>query len=430
VPVELKVPSVGESISEVEIGDWVKNVGEVVSQDDILVMLETDKVTVELPAPVTGTISQILFKKGQSAKVGQVIGYMEEGAAAAASASGASASAAAKAAPAATDQVFDRPLPSEPPPGTIPPASAPRVMPAAQRALHAAGLDASEVTPTGPGGRTLKEDVQRHVESAPQKQAAAPAPKPAAAPKPAPAAPVLARVGGDGRQEEVVPMTSLRRKIAERLVEAQQTAALLTTFNEVDMSAVKRMREEYQDAFVKKYSIKLGFMSFFVKAAVDALKQFPSVNAEVRGTDIVYRNYFDIGVAVGGGKGLVVPVLRNVERMGFADVELSISALAGRAKDGTLKLDELQGGTFTITNGGIYGSLLSTPIINPPQSGILGLHGIVDRAVVIKGEIVARPMMYIALTYDHRIVDGREAVGFLKRIKEAVEEPARMLIEV
>jgi 2-oxoglutarate dehydrogenase E2 component (dihydrolipoamide succinyltransferase) len=422
VPVELKVPSVGESISEVEIGDWVKGVGEVVNQDDILVSLETDKVTVELPAPVTGTISQILAKKGQTAKVGQVIGYMEEGAAAAASSG-------AKAAP--LDPVFDRSVGSEAPPATIPPASAPRVMPAAQRALHAAGLEASDVAPSGPGGRTLKEDVQRHVESAPQKAPAPPAPKAPTppAPKAAPA-PVLARAGGDARQEEVVPMTSLRRRIAERLVEAQHTAALLTTFNEVDMSAVKRMREEYQDAFVKKYSIKLGFMSFFVKAAVDALKQFPSVNAEVRGTDIVYHNYCDIGVAVGGGKGLVVPVLRNVERMGFADVELAITALAGRAKDGTLKLDELQGGTFTITNGGIYGSLLSTPIINPPQSGILGLHGIVDRAVVIKGEVVARPMMYIALTYDHRVVDGREAVSFLKRIKEVVEEPARMLIEV
>ena len=225
-------------------------------------------------------------------------------------------------------------------------------------------------------------------------------------------------------------MTSLRRRIAERLVEAQQTAALLTTFNEVDMSAVKQLREDYQDAFLKKYSIKLGFMSFFVKAAVDALKLFPSVNAEVRGTDIVYHNYFDIGVAVGGGKGLVVPVLRNVERMGFAEVELTIAALANRAKDGSLKLEELQGGTFTITNGGIYGSLLSTPIINPPQSGILGLHGINERPVVIKGQIVARPMMYIALNYDHRIVDGREAVGFLKRIKDAIEEPTRMLIEV
>jgi 2-oxoglutarate dehydrogenase E2 component (dihydrolipoamide succinyltransferase) len=291
--------------------------------------------------------------------------------------------------------------------------------------LHAAGLEAADVTPTGPGGRTLKEDVQRHVESHQQKP---PAAKPAAA-KPAPT-PSSVALRPDARQEEIVPMTTLRRRIAERLVEAQQTAALLTTFNEVDMTAVKELREQYQDAFVKKHSIKLGFMSFFVKAVVDALKQFPTVNAEVRGTDIVYHNYFDIGVAVGGGKGLVVPVLRNAERMGFADVELTIAALANRAKDGTLKLEELQGGTFTITNGGIYGSLLSTPIINPPQSGILGLHGIVDRAVVIKGAVVARPMMYIALTYDHRIVDGREAVGFLKRIKETIEEPARMLIEI
>jgi 2-oxoglutarate dehydrogenase E2 component (dihydrolipoamide succinyltransferase) len=411
---------VGESISEVEIGEWLKNVGDIVNQDEILVMLETDKVTVELPAPAQGKLTQILVKKGDSANVGDVIGYIEEGVQASAGQA-------------------ERPAPAAPTPDRSAGAPAPaaagastsdqRVMPAAQRALHAAGLQASDVAATGPGGRTLKEDVQRHV-STPQQKSTAPAGKaaPAAARAPAPSAVVNLR--SDSRQEEIVPMTSLRRRIAERLVEAQQNAALLTTFNEVDMSGVKRLREEYQDAFVKKYSIKLGFMSFFVKAAVDALKQYPSVNAEVRGNDIVYRNYFDIGVAVGGGKGLVVPVLRNVERMGFADVELSISALAGRAKDGTLKLEELQGGTFTITNGGIYGSLLSTPIINPPQSGILGLHGIFDRPVVVQGQIVARPMMYIALTYDHRIVDGREAVSFLKRIKESIEEPARMLIEV
>ncbi len=428
MPVALKVPSVGESITEVEVGDWLKSVGDAVSQDEILVMLETDKVTVELPAPVAGTISEILLKKGASAQVGDVIGYMEEGAVAQAGQASR---------PAPLDPAFDRSVGSEAPPATIPPASAPRVMPAAQRALHAAGLEASEVLPTGPGGRTLKEDVQRRVQNEPEKasQAAAKA-RPAAALAPAgrAAAPVALAptltLRAESREEEIVPMTSLRRRIAERLVEAQQTAALLTTFNEVDMSGVKRLREEYQDAFVKKYSIKLGFMSFFVKAAVDALKQYPSVNAEVRGTDIVYRNYFDIGVAVGGGKGLVVPVLRSVERMGFADVELSIAALATRAKEGTLKLEELQGGTFTITNGGIYGSLLSTPIINPPQSGILGLHGIFDRPVVVGGAVVARPMMYIALTYDHRVVDGREAVSFLKRIKESIEEPARMLIEV
>jgi 2-oxoglutarate dehydrogenase E2 component (dihydrolipoamide succinyltransferase) len=413
---------VGESVTEVEIGDWLKNVGDSVKQDDIIVTLETDKVTVELPAPVNGTISKILFKKGASARVGDILGYMEEGAAPQQSATPAKAAA-------PLDPVFDRSVGSDAPPATIPPASAPRVMPAAQRALHAAGLEANEVQPSGPGGRTLKEDVQRHVEAA----KAAPAGKPDLRdPKPRDLKPppVPNLPGSSSRQEEVVPMTSLRRRIASRLVEAQQNAALLTTFNEVDMSAVKQLREDYQDAFTKKYSIKLGFMSFFVKAAVDALKQFPSVNAEVRGTDIVYHNYFDIGVAVGGGKGLVVPVLRNVERMGFAEVELTISALATRAKDGALKLEELQGGTFTITNGGIYGSLLSTPIINPPQSGILGLHGINDRPVVVKGQIVARPMMYIALTYDHRIVDGREAVGFLKRIKDAIEEPTRMLIEV
>jgi len=437
VPVELKVPSVGESVTEVEIGEWLKSVGDAVKQDDIVVMLETDKVTVELPAPVNGTISKILVKKGDSARVGDVLGYMEEGAAAAQVAPNN-----ASARPAPLDPVFDRSVGSEAPPATIPPASAPRVMPAAQRALHAAGLEASEVQASGPGGRTLKEDVQRHVEG--RQDTAGTARTPAEAkpdlrapkakelkPPPMPNLPAVRQEApGGSRQEEVVPMTSLRRRIAERLVEAQQTAALLTTFNEVDMSAVKQLREDYQDAFTKKYSIKLGFMSFFVKAAVDALKLFPSVNAEVRGTDIVYHNYFDIGVAVGGGKGLVVPVLRNVERMGFAEVELTIAALANRAKDGSLKLEELQGGTFTITNGGIYGSLLSTPIINPPQSGILGLHGINERPVVIKGQIVARPMMYIALTYDHRIVDGREAVGFLKRIKDAIEEPTRMLIEV
>jgi 2-oxoglutarate dehydrogenase E2 component (dihydrolipoamide succinyltransferase) len=431
VPVELKVPSVGESITEVQIGDWLKGVGDTVSQDDIVVMLETDKVTVELPAPVSGTIAQILVKKGETAQVGAVVGYMEQGAAGEKAAPAAAKEAPAKEAPSLAP-VFDRSVGSEGPPATIPPASAPRIMPAAQRALHAAGLEASDVTPTGPGGRTLKEDVQRAVESQAQKApAAASAPlakPPRSAAPPGSSAALIARQ--DGRQEEVGPMTTLRRRIAERLVEAQQTAALLTTFNEVDMTAVKELREQYQDAFTKKYQIKLGFMSFFVKAAVDALKQYPTVNAEVRGTDIVYHNYFDIGVAVGGGKGLVVPVLRNVERMGFAEVELTIAQLANRAKDGTLKLEELQGGTFTITNGGIYGSLLSTPIINPPQSGILGLHGIVDRAVVIKGAVVARPMMYIALTYDHRIVDGREAVSFLKRIKEAIEEPTRMLIEI
>jgi 2-oxoglutarate dehydrogenase E2 component (dihydrolipoamide succinyltransferase) len=403
VPVELKVPSVGESITEVQVGEWLKGVGDSVRQDDVVVMLETDKVTVELPAPVNGVISQILVKPGSSANVGDVVGYMEEGPAAAKAASPAASPAAAKpaaaAAPEPARQQADSPA---------------RVMPAAQRALAASGVGATEVQPTGPGGRLLKEDVQRHVQA-----------KKVDRPAPAPAEPAHHE-----RQEEVVPMTQIRKRIAERLVEAQQTAALLTTFNEIDMSAIQDLRKQYQEAFTARYGIKLGFMSFFVKAAVDALRQFPAVNAEVRGTDIVYHNYCDIGVAVGGGKGLVVPVLRNAERLSFAEVEKQIADLGQRAKANSLKLEELQGGTFTISNGGVYGSLLSTPIVNPPQSGILGLHAIQERPIAVNGEIKIRPMMYIALTYDHRIVDGREAVSFLKRIKEAVEQPARILLEV
>jgi 2-oxoglutarate dehydrogenase E2 component (dihydrolipoamide succinyltransferase) len=283
-------------------------------------------------------------------------------------------------------------------------------MPAAARELAQRGLSADDVEATGPGGRVLKEDVQRAT-SAPAKAAAE---RPSAA---------------GGREEEVVPMTPLRRRIAERLVEAQATAALLTTFNEVDMSAVIALRKEHQETFLQRHGVKLGFMSFFVKASIDALKLVPQINAEIRGDAIAYRNYYDIGVAVGGGKGLVVPILRNAERMGFAEVEKAIQDLASRAQANKLALEELQGGTFTISNGGIYGSLLSTPIVNPPQSGILGLHKIEDRAVVVDGQVVVRPMMYVALTYDHRVVDGREAVTFLKRIKECVEAPSRMLLE-
>lgn len=285
-------------------------------------------------------------------------------------------------------------------------------MPAAERAAHTAGVSLSSVEPTGPGGRVLKEDVAR-----------------AAAVKSAPA-PSPARGGGPSREEEAVPLTLMRKRIAERLVQSQQTAALLTTFNEIDMSAVMATRKEYQPRFVERYDVKLGFMSFFVKAAVDALKLVPAVNAQMRDTDILYRNYMDIGVAVGGGKGLVVPVIRNAECLSFAEVELTIGDFGKRAKANKLTLDELQGGTFTISNGGIYGSLLSTPIVNPPQSGILGLHGIQERPIAVDGKVAIRPMMYVALTYDHRIIDGREAVTFLKRIKECIEAPARMLIEV
>ncbi len=409
--IELKVPPVGESITEVQIGDWLKGEGESVSQDEIIVKIETDKVTVDLPAPASGTITQIKVQKGAVAQVGDVIGYLEEGAAAA---KPAPAPAAAPAAPAPAAPA-PAPAPSAPSAGgaqkpvreTIPPQGFARVMPSARRALKERGVQAEEVDATGPGGRVLKEDVLRHT---PRAEAKAPV--------------------ASGKHEEVVPMSPFRKKIAERLVQSQQTAALLTTFNEVDMTAAMALRKEHQETFQEKYGIKLGFMSFFVKAAIDALKLIPAVNGEIRGTDIVYKNYFDIGVAVGGGKGLAVPVIRDADRLSFAQVEQTIADFGKRARDNKLELSELAGGTFTISNGGIYGSLLSTPIVNPPQSGILGLHAIQDRPVALNGQVVIRPMMYIALTYDHRLVDGREAVTFLKRIKQCVEAPTRMLLEV
>lgn len=417
MPVELKVPSVGESITEVVIGEWTKAVGDQVRREEIVVLIETDKVTVELPAPIAGVLSEIRVPNGQPARVGDVIGAIEETTMVAEApppvkvAPGPSARAPAEASTAA-----------EPPPQSVraesvPPEGFARVMPAARRALAESGVAAADVIPTGPGGRMLKEDVLR---AAPPE----PAPPPAAAPRAVPAA------SGDGRHEEAIAMTPMRKRIAERLVESLQTSAQLTTFNEVDMSAVFALRKELQEQFKAKYAIKLGILSFFVKAAVEALKLVPEVNAEIRGTDVVYKNYYDIGVAVGSGKGLVVPIIRNAERLSFAEVELAIADFGQRAQASKLKLDELQGGTFTISNGGVYGNLLSTPIINPPQSAILGLHAIQDRAVVRDGQIVIRPMMYVAVSYDHRIVDGREAVGFLKRIKECVEQPSRILLEV
>jgi 2-oxoglutarate dehydrogenase E2 component (dihydrolipoamide succinyltransferase) len=305
-------------------------------------------------------------------------------------------------------------------------------MPAAQRALAQAGLEASQVEATGPGGRLLKEDVERHQKQAPAKAAPAkqapPSPPPASSSPPA-SPPAPASPAGP-REEEVVRMTSLRRRIAERLVGAQRQAALLTTFNEVDMSAVMDLRSQYKETLAKRYGIKLGFMSFFVKAVIEGLKEIPALNAEIRDDSVVYHNYYDVGVAVGGGRGLVVPVIRNAERMSFAEIELTIADLATRARDNALTIEELQGGTFTISNGGIYGSMLSTPIVNPPQSGILGMHNIVERPVAVDGQVVVRPIMYVALTYDHRIVDGREAVTFLVRVKECIEQPARMLLEI
>ncbi len=416
MPIELKVPEVGESITEVQIGDWLKNVGDSVERDQPVVTIETDKVTVELPAPVSGVISEIRLKKGATAGVGDVIGTMEEGAVERAPAAASPKSARLPAPPAAPDrqpEAEEAPAKSSPK-ASIPPEGYARVMPGARRVLHERGLDPSEVEASGPGGRLLKEDVLRHETRAP------------AVPPPAPAP----RAPRGEREEEVVPMSPMRKRIAERLVQSQQTAALLTTFNEVDMSAVMALRKEHQPAFQARYGIKLGIMSFFVKATIEGLKIMPQVNAEIRGTDIVYRNYYDIGVAVGGGKGLVVPVIRDAERLGFADLEQTIADFAVRARDNKLKLDELSGGTFTISNGGIYGNLLSTPIVNPPQAAILGMHAIQDRAVVRDGQIVIRPMMYVAVTYDHRLIDGREAVTFLKRIKECVEAPQRILLEV
>ena len=400
--IELKVPEVGESITEVMIGAWKKREGDAVSADESLVEIESDKATVELPAPSAGRLTTILKASGEKAMVGEVIGYME--------------AVAAGAAPA--------PAPAAPaPPVAAPAAGSARVMPAAARVLGEAGISPAAVPGTGPGGRITKTDAVA--------AAMRPAVPPAAVAKPAaPPAPVIAAKAGGSREERYVLISPIRQRIAERLVAAQQEAALLTTFNEVDMSAVMALRGKFKDTFQERYGVKLGFMSFFVRAVVEALRAVPQVNAEFRPPHIVHRDYYDIGIAVGGGKGLVVPVLRNAETMSFAQVEQTIGDFARRAADNKLKLEELQGGTFTISNGGVYGSMLSTPIINPPQSGILGLHAIQDRPVAVNGQVVVRPMMYLALSYDHRLVDGREAVTFLKRVKDTIEDPTRLMLEV
>ncbi len=441
---DVKVPAAGESISEVYIGTWLKKPGEAVALDEAIVEVETDKATLDIPSPVAGVLVEQLKGEGDAAGIGEVIARIDESATAdAAPAQAADAPAAAPAQPAAQAQPEAAPAqsgaaPSQGAAAAAQPAAAATqtatasaqpaasqaqgvkatsVMPAAQRLLEENGLTADEVPATGPGGRLLKEDVQNHLaqrERAAAQETAEGATTPATA----------------ERQEEVVPMSLLRRRIAERLVEAQQTAALLTTFNEVDMTAVMELRKEYRDAFEKRYGVRLGFMSFFVKAAIDALKQIPQINAEIRGTDIVYKNYYDIGVAVSTKRGLVVPVIRDADRLSFAEVEKAIADFGERAGNNKLKPDELQGGTFTISNGGVFGSLMSTPIVNPPQSGVLGMHSIQERPVAENGQVVIRPMMYLALTYDHRMVDGREAVTFLKRIKDAVEKPTRMLLEV
>ncbi|MFM7205798.1 MAG: 2-oxoglutarate dehydrogenase complex dihydrolipoyllysine-residue succinyltransferase [Planctomycetaceae bacterium] len=420
MPIELKVPEVGESITEVMIGGWKKREGEAVAADESVVEIESDKATVELPAPAAGVVTKVLKGSGERAVVGEVIGIMEP--------------AAAGVAPAAAPP----PTAGGPPTvgvkradgkttiGSVQPPAAPvmpaRVMPAAARVLGEARVSPESVAGTGPGGRVTKADAIAAASSA--------APRPAAPPsRPAPAPGAAGAVRGS-REERYQLISPIRQRIAERLVEAQQQAALLTTFNECDMTAVMALRAKFKDSFQERYGVKLGFMSFFVRAAVEALRAVPQVNAEYREPHIVYRDYCDIGIAVGGGKGLVVPVIRNAELLSFAEIEQTIGDFARRAAENKVKLEELQGGTFTISNGGVYGSMLSTPIINPPQSGILGLHSIQDRPMALNGQVVIRPMMYLALTYDHRLVDGREAVTFLKRIKDTIEDPTRLMLEV
>ncbi|APD09432.1 MULTISPECIES: 2-oxoglutarate dehydrogenase complex dihydrolipoyllysine-residue succinyltransferase [Thermus] len=399
---ELKVPSVGESIVEVEIGAWLKREGESFAQDEPLVELITDKATLELPAPFAGTLRQILRKTGETARVGEAIALLERGVGAEAP----------KAEAPQAEAVRETPL----------------AMPAAERLLREKGVSPEAVEGTGLGGRILKEDVERYLEVAQAKPAPEPA-RPVPETRPAPT-PLQAPSDKPWRVSEAVPMTPLRRRIAERLLLARQTTAMLTTFNEADMSAVIALRKELGEAFQKKHGVKLGFMSFFVKAVVQALKEIPELNAEIRDNTIVYHRYYDIGIAVGGGEGLVVPVIRDADRLSFAEIERQIADFAERARTKKLKPEELMGGTFTITNGGIYGSLNSTPLLNPPQVGILGMHAIQERPVAREGQVVVRPMMYLALSYDHRIVDGREAVTFLRRVKELIENPVRLLLEV
>ena len=440
MPTELKVPEVGESINEVYIGQWLKSEGDAVEKDEPLVEVETDKATLEVPASAAGTLSKVLKKEGDTANVGEVIAHISTAGEAEAPAE--TSTEASEEAPAeeeqgekleaaethtAVDEEHAEAEAGVEMEGKADVEAEPRIMPAAQRLLDENGLTPDEVEATGPGGRLLKEDVQRHVEARAKPAGEAPkqeTPKQEAPKREAPA-PSSAE-----REEEAVPMSPLRRRIAERLVEAQANAALLTTFNEIDMSETMALRNEYKGAFEERYGVRLGFMSFFVKATVDALKSIPQLNAEIRGTDIIYKNYYDIAVAVSTKKGLITPVMRNVERLSFADIEATIRDFGKRAQTNKIMPDELQGGTFTISNGGVFGSLMSTPIVNPPQSGVLGMHAIQERPVAIDGRIEIRPMMYVALTYDHRIVDGREAVTFLKRIKDAVERPARMLLEV
>ena len=415
--IEIKVPTLGESVTEATIGQWFKKPGDAVAVDEPLCELETDKVSIEVPAPAAGVLAEIRAEKGATVAVGAVIGSIKEGAGAAAGP-----------APAATG----KPAAAAPAPVAARPATPMPPSPAARKLLEEKGVAAADVAGSGKRGQVLKGDAL----SAQAKPPVAPAAAsqvvtytPAAAPAPvarmrAPSAP------NDAAREERVTMTRLRQTIARRLKDAQNNAAMLTTFNDVDMSAVMKLRAEYKDLFEKRHGVKLGFMSFFVKACIQALREIPAVNAEIDGADIVYKNYYHVGVAVGTDKGLVVPVIREADRMSLAEIEGQITDFGRRARDGKLGIDEMQGGTFTISNGGVYGSMLSTPILNAPQSGILGMHRIEERPVARAGQVVIRPMMYLALSYDHRIVDGKEAVSFLVRVKECLEDPQRFVLEL
>jgi 2-oxoglutarate dehydrogenase E2 component (dihydrolipoamide succinyltransferase) len=407
------VPTLGESVTEATIGRWFKKAGDAVAVDEPLVELETDKVTIEVPAPSAGTLSEIVAADGTTVAVGALLGQITEGAAGAKPAAAPAKPAAAAPAPAAA-----APAPA----AKAPPADAP-LAPSVRKLSAETGVDASTVPGSGKDGRVTKGDMLAAIERA----ASAPTPvnQPAAAVQVRSASPA-----DDAAREERVKMTRLRQTIARRLKDVQNTAAMLTTFNEVDMTNVMALRAHYKDAFEKKHGSKLGFMGFFTKAVVQGLKDIPAVNAEIDGTDLIYKNYYHIGVAVGTDKGLVVPVVRDCDNKSIADIEKGIADFGRRARDGQLKIDEMQGGTFTITNGGIYGSLMSTPILNAPQSGILGMHKIQDRPMVVGGKVEVRPMMYLALSYDHRVIDGKEAVTFLVRVKESLEDPARLVLDL
>ena len=403
---DIRVPTLGESVTEATVGKWFKQPGEAVAVDEPLVELETDKVTLEVPAPAAGVLGEIAVKDGETVAVGALLGQITDGAGAAKPAAAAKPAEAPK--PAPTTAATSAAMPSDAP-----------VAPSVRKMAAESGIEPSAVAGTGKDGRVTKGDMMAAIERA----ASAPTPVPSAqmrAPSPA----------DDASREERVPMTRLRQTIARRLKDAQNTAAMLTTFNEVDMTEVMSLRNQYKDLFEKKHGQKLGFMGFFTRACIQALKEIPAVNAEIDGTDLVYKNYYHIGIAVGTEKGLVVPVVRDAQDKSLAEIEKTIGDFGRRARDGKLKIDEMQGGTFTITNGGVYGSLMSTPILNAPQSGILGMHKIQERPMVVGGKIEARPMMYLALSYDHRIVDGREAVTFLVRVKECLEDPARLVLDL